>query len=142
MFWWNIVELLRHDVGFDRQFVYVDMSQKQGNVELNKKEGDDKKKEKSPMKWHGIDCDGSVKKKDSKVPVYNHSRLRRSGRQPILVLNQKQVPQGLSRTTLLTCATRKMTESCLHFYVFFYMLSAFCYILLDIVVLWIKSCFE
>ncbi|KEH21256.1 hypothetical protein MTR_8g099675 [Medicago truncatula] len=42
------------------------MSQNQGNVELNKKkEGDDKKKEKSPMTWHGITCDGSVKKKDS-----------------------------------------------------------------------------
>jgi len=47
---------------------------------LNKKEGYDKKKEKSPMTWHGITCDGSEKKKDSKVPVYNHSRLRRSGR--------------------------------------------------------------
>jgi len=41
--------MLRHDVGFDPQFVYVDMSQNQGTVELNKKEGDDKKKEKSPM---------------------------------------------------------------------------------------------
>ena len=47
---------------------------------MNKKEGYDKKKEKSPMTWHGITCDGSEKKKDSKVPVYNHSRLRRSGR--------------------------------------------------------------
>jgi len=73
--------LLRHDVGFDRQFVYVDMSQNQGNVELNnRKEGDDKKKEKSPMTWHEITCDGSVKKKDSKVLAYNQSRLRRSGR--------------------------------------------------------------
>jgi len=44
------------------------MSQNHGNVELNKKEGDDKKKEKSPMTWHGITCDGSVKKKDLKVP--------------------------------------------------------------------------
>ncbi|RHN70839.1 hypothetical protein MtrunA17_Chr3g0139861 [Medicago truncatula] len=61
--------------------ISLDMSQNQGNVELNKKkEGDDKKKEKSPMTWHGITCDGSVKKKDSKVLVYNHSRLRRSGR--------------------------------------------------------------
>jgi len=32
------------------------------------------------MTWHRITCDGSVKKKDSKVPVYNQSRLRRSGR--------------------------------------------------------------
>jgi len=64
--------LLRHDVG---------LSQNQENVELNnRKEGDDKKKEKSPMTWHGITCDGSVKKKDSKVLVYNQSRLRRSGR--------------------------------------------------------------
>jgi len=44
------------------------------------KEGDDKKKEKSLMIWHGITCDGSVKKKDSKVLVYNQLRLRRSGR--------------------------------------------------------------
>ena len=64
--------MLRHDVG---------LSQNQENVELNnRKEGDDKKKEKSPMTWHGITCDGSVKKKDSKVLVYNQSRLRRSGR--------------------------------------------------------------
>jgi hypothetical protein len=56
------------------------MSQNQGNVEVNNKDGDDKKKEKSPMTWHGITCDGSVKKKDLKVLVYNHSRLRRSGR--------------------------------------------------------------
>jgi len=46
----------------------------------NQNQGDEKKKEKSPMTWHGITCDGSVKKKDSKVPVYNQSRLRRSGR--------------------------------------------------------------
>jgi len=55
------------------------MSQNQGNVGLNKKEVDDKKKEKSPMTWHGITCYGSVKKKDSKVLVYNQSSLRRSG---------------------------------------------------------------
>ena len=56
------------------------MSQNQGKVELNKKEGDVKKKEKSPMKWHRITCDGSVKKKDVKVLGYNQSRVRRSGR--------------------------------------------------------------
>ena len=59
-------------------FFYVDMSQNQnqGNVQ-----GDEKKKEKSPMTWHGIDCDGSgKKKKGSKLPLYNQSRLRRSGR--------------------------------------------------------------
>ena len=45
-------------LGFDRQFFfYVDMSQNQGNVQ-----GDDKKKEKSPMTWHEIVCDGSEKK--------------------------------------------------------------------------------
>ena len=58
-------------------FFNVDMSQNQnlGNVQ-----GDEKNKEKSPMTWHIIVCDGSKKKKGSKVPVYNHSRLRRSGR--------------------------------------------------------------
>jgi len=56
------------------------MSQNQDNVQLNKNEGDAKKKEKLPMTWHIIVCDGSSKKKDSKVPVYNQLRLRRSGR--------------------------------------------------------------
>jgi len=58
-------------------FFYVDMSQNQnqGNVQY-----DGKKKEKSPMTWHKIVCDGSEKKKGSKLPVYNQSRLRRSGR--------------------------------------------------------------
>jgi len=32
------------------------------------------------MTWHGITCDGSVKKKDLKVLVYNQSRLIRSKR--------------------------------------------------------------
>ena len=76
----NYCRIVTISLGFDRQFVYVDMSQNQGNVELNKKEGNDKKKEKSPMTWHRITCDGSVKKKDLKVLVYNQSRLRRSGR--------------------------------------------------------------
>jgi len=40
----------------------------------------EKKKEKLSMTWHIIVCDGSIKKKDSKVPVYNQSRLRRSER--------------------------------------------------------------
>ena len=75
----NYCRIVTISLGFDRQFVYVDMSQNQG-VELNKNEGDDKKKEKSPMTWHRITCDGSVKKKDSKVLVYNQSRLRMSGR--------------------------------------------------------------
>jgi len=67
-----VIELL----GLD-WFAYVDMPQNQ--VQLNQNEGDEKKKAKLPMTWHGIECDGSVKKKDSKVLVYNHSRLRRSG---------------------------------------------------------------
>ncbi|RHN58821.1 hypothetical protein MtrunA17_Chr4g0006531 [Medicago truncatula] len=32
------------------------------------------------MTWHKIECDGSVKRKDLKVSMYNHSRLRKSGR--------------------------------------------------------------
>ena len=42
-------------------FLYVDMSQNQGDVQLNKKEGDEKKK-KAKSTWHEIECDGSVKK--------------------------------------------------------------------------------
>jgi len=76
----NYCRIVTISLGFDRQSVYVVLSQNQGNVELNKKEGDDRKKEKSPMTWHGITCDGSIKKKDSKVMVYNQSRLRRSRR--------------------------------------------------------------
>jgi len=71
---------LLFSLGFDHQFLYVDMSQNQNQVQLNKKEGDDKKKAKSPVTWHEIECDGSVKKKGSKVSVYSQSRLRRSER--------------------------------------------------------------
>jgi len=56
---------LLFSLGFDRQFFfYVDMShnQNQGNIQ-----GDDKKKEKSPMTWHGIVCDGSEKKEGFEV---------------------------------------------------------------------------
>jgi len=57
----------RISLGFDHQFVYVNnMSQNQneGNVELNKMEGgDEKKKAKSPMTWHKIECNGSIKKR-------------------------------------------------------------------------------
>jgi len=42
--------LLRHDVCFDRQFVYADMSQNHGNVELNNKKEDDDKKKKN-YRW-------------------------------------------------------------------------------------------
>jgi len=52
----------------------MSQNQNQGNVQ-----GDDKKKEKSPMTWQRIVCDGSGKK-GSKLPVYNQSRLRRSGK--------------------------------------------------------------
>jgi len=55
----------------------VDISQKQGDATQLKKEGE-KKKAKSTVTWHGIECNGSVKKSDSNVLVYNHSRLRRS----------------------------------------------------------------
>jgi len=55
------------------------MSQRQGDAAQLKKEGE-RKKEKSTMTWHGIECDGSVKKNELKVSVYNQSRLRRSER--------------------------------------------------------------
>jgi len=55
------------------------MSQKQGDVAQLKKEGE-KNKAKSTVTWPEIKCDGSVKKSNLKVSVYNHSRLRRSGR--------------------------------------------------------------
>ena len=88
---------------------HVEMSQKQGDAAQLKKEGKNKKA-KSTITWHEIECDGSVKKSDSKVPVYNHSRLRRNGRTCYFGPQPKQVPQGLSRTTQLTCVTRKMIE--------------------------------
>ena len=53
----------------------MSQNQKKGNVQ-----GDDKKKEKSPMTWHEIVCDGFEKKKGSKLSVYDQSRLRRSER--------------------------------------------------------------
>ena len=62
---------------------------------MNKKEGYDKKKEKSPMTWHGITCDGSEKKKDSKVSVYYQSRLRRSRRTCYFGPQPKEGAQGL-----------------------------------------------
>jgi len=54
-------------------FFYVDMSQNQsqGNVQLNKNEGDEKKKEKSHMTWHRIVCDGSVKKRIRRLRCTN-----------------------------------------------------------------------
>ena len=50
----------------------VDMSQKQGDAT--------QLKAKSTVTRHIIKSNGFVKKSDSNVPVYNHSRLRRSGR--------------------------------------------------------------
>ena len=47
---------------------------------MNKKEGDEKKKGKSHLTWYIIECDGSVKKKNLNVSVYNQFRLRRSRR--------------------------------------------------------------
>ena len=40
----------------------------------------EKKKAKSTLTWHKIECDGSIKKNNLKVSVYNHFRLRRSER--------------------------------------------------------------
>jgi hypothetical protein len=49
-------------VGFDIRCLHcIDMPQNQGDVQL-KKEGV-KKKAKSTVTWHIIECDGSVKKK-------------------------------------------------------------------------------
>jgi len=48
----NCCRIVRISLGFDHQFVYIDMSQNQnqGNIQLNKKDGgDEKKKAKSPM---------------------------------------------------------------------------------------------
>jgi len=42
------------------------------------KKESEKKNGKSTVTWHGIECDGPVKKNDSKVPMYNQSMLRRS----------------------------------------------------------------
>jgi hypothetical protein len=56
----------------------VYMSQNQGDAQL--KNECEKKKVKSTLTWHDIEYDGSVKKSNSKVPVYSHSRLRRRRR--------------------------------------------------------------
>ena len=52
---------LLFSIGFDHQLLYVDMPQNQ--VQLTKKESDEKKKEKSHVTWHIIECDDFVKKK-------------------------------------------------------------------------------
>jgi len=79
------------------------MSQNQGNVQ-----GDDKKKEKSPMTWHKIVCDGSEKKKKGlKLSVYNQSRLRRSGRTCYFGPQPKEGAPGTVAATRLTCVTGK-----------------------------------
>jgi len=58
---WICDRIVRISLGFDHRILYVDMSQNQNQVQLNKKEGDEKKKAKSPVTWHKIECDGSVK---------------------------------------------------------------------------------
>jgi len=72
----------------------MSQNQNQNQVQLNKKEGDDKKKAKSPMTWHKIKSDGSIKKMGSKVPVYNKFRLRRSGRTCYYGPQPKEGAQG------------------------------------------------
>ena len=102
---------LLFSLGFDHQFLYVDMSQNHNQVQFNKKEGDEKKKAKSPVTWHEIECNGSVKKGDSKVSVYyNQSRLKRSGRTCCFGPQPKAGAQGLLRKTRLICVTREMIE--------------------------------
>ena len=79
----------------------MSQNQNQNQVQLNKKEGDDKKKAKSHMTWHIIECDVSVKKKGSKVPVYNQSRLRRSGRTCYFGPQPKEGAQGTVEDNLI-----------------------------------------
>ena len=52
------------------------MSQKQGDAQL-KKEGE-KKKAKTIVTWHGIECKGCGQKGKVNVPVYNFNEMRRS----------------------------------------------------------------
>jgi len=53
------------------------MSQNQGDVQL-KMEGE-KKKAKSTMTWHRIECEGTRQKSKVNVPMYNFNKMRRSG---------------------------------------------------------------
>jgi len=43
-----------------------------------KKEGE-KKKSKTTVTWHDIECEGSKQKSKVNVPVYNFNKMRRSG---------------------------------------------------------------
>jgi len=90
---WICDRIIRISLGFDHRFVYVDMSQNQnqGDVQLNKNEGDEKKKAKSPMTWHKIECDGSVKKRVRMCRRTIIPGWGGAGGHAILVLNQKQV---------------------------------------------------
>jgi len=74
------------------------MSQNQGDVQL-KKEGE-KNKAKSTVTWHKIECDGSVKKSNSNVPMYNQSRPRRSGRTCFFGSQPKAGARGMMTTQL------------------------------------------
>jgi len=67
----------------------MSQNQNQGNVQ-----GDDKKKEKSFMTWHGIVCDGSEKRRVRSWRCTISRGLGAAGGHAILVLNQKKVPQG------------------------------------------------
>jgi len=53
------------------------MSQKQSDAQL-KKEGE-KKKAKTTVTWHGIECEGTGQKSKANVPVYNFNKMMRSG---------------------------------------------------------------
>jgi len=54
------------------------MSQEKGDAQL-KKEGE-KKKAKTNVTWHSIECKGSIQKSKVNVPMYNSNKMRRSGR--------------------------------------------------------------
>jgi len=55
------------------------MSQKQGDDSQLQKEGE-KKKEKTTVTWHGIECEGTGQKCKANEPVYDFNKMRRSGR--------------------------------------------------------------
>ena len=75
------------------------MSQNLGDAQL--KNECEKKKEKSTLTWHEIECDGSVKKSNLKVSVYNHSRLRRSEKTCYFVPQSKAGDPGAVEENLI-----------------------------------------
>ena len=56
----------------------VDMSHKKGDPQLKKE--DEKKKAKTTVTWHRIECEGTRQKSKANVLVYNFNKMRRSGR--------------------------------------------------------------